>query len=546
MTSPQEVCASSEEKVREIVGLLTKAAKTYQMYLPNNRMFIRSLENLKDALDRFFEENDALTLVVKEFELLHKGKVVYTDSDKHQSLAFRLYRDGIRLITFHQDVTTDELVAFFGALSKALDVDRIEDDLVTLLWEKDLHGITYYEVSDMEPAPTGAEQTTKRSQDFRQLAQTSLSWSRVTKEVERMKPAIALTSQEIREVQELTFAIQDDMFLRKCWQVLSHCLELEPSLDAFRDLENGFIGFINRCLANGQIGLAADTLSRIRIFAESLKDEQASQILDHILASSASEQNLKLIEQVVAGDDEVKHIQCLAYLSRLNRSAIAPILKMFEVCKTPSARQTIIGALASLAADYPQDLLEVADESVETAEAILAVLETIGSEEALLLASRFWDHPAARIRGKVASMLSNVSDPKALEVVVKLTNDPDLAVKRRALVSLVRLSGEEAVQRLITIFTSKDFGRLPHDSKMAMLLAMRGLPPEAQKEIAQTILATRRFFGRREIEDTKLALIQMMHLLDSETALPLLEQVIEKTSGAIRKAAQSCLKRIER
>jgi len=546
VTSPEKVSTSKQDQVKEIVSLLIKAAKAYQMYLPNNRMFIQSLQNLIDSLHRFFEENEALTLIVKEFELLYKGKTVYSDSDKYQSLAFRLYRDGIRLITFHQDVTTDEIVAFFDALTRALDADRIEDDLVTLLWEKDLHGITYYEVSDIEPSETASERPRQPSQEFKRIVETPVTWSKVASDVEKIKPTIALTTDEIREVQELAFATHDDLFLLKSWQVLAQCFQSDPSVEALVDLENAFIGFLNRCLANRKVALAADALSRIRIFVESLGNEQADAVLKRVLALALSEENLKVISDMLTGNNEVEHVQCLAYLSRLDEPAIAPILKMFPVCKNASARQTIISALSNLARSHPHRLLEaVQDESAEVIEGVLAVLEAIGSEDALMLAATFADHPAARIRGKVSSMLGNVAGERAVQVVIKLTDDPDIAVKRRALVSLVRLQGEEAVERIVDIFKSKEFGRLSVDSRMAILLTIRSLPPQGQRQVVEEILRTRRFFGKREIETTKIALIQVMHLLDRDVALTAIEQLIERSSGTLQKAARKCLKRMK-
>ena len=126
-----------ESQVREIASLLSKAAKNYQVYLPNNRMFLSSLAEVKQALQTFLEENDVLTLVVKEFELLYDSLAVYSNQDKHQSIAFRMYRDGVRLMSFHKGISEEELLAFFETLTRCLDSDSLEEDFVTLLWEKE-------------------------------------------------------------------------------------------------------------------------------------------------------------------------------------------------------------------------------------------------------------------------------------------------------------------------------------------------------------------------------------------------------------------------
>lgn len=544
--TPERVSTEELEEVKQIVSHVAKAAKTYQMYRPGNKMFIRSLDNLKSSLDRFFSQQERLTLVVKEFELLYKGETVYAQSDKHQSIAFRLYRDGIRLLTFHHDVTTDELVSFFDALTKSFDVDRIEEDLVTLLWERDLHGISYLEVTDIEPGGLeGAAQPRSASEGITQPFDTSLRWNKVANAVNAIKPAIALSASEIEEVQSLTFSIHDDLFLRKVWEVLCLTFETEPTLETFLDLENAFIGFLNRCLMTQHVGLAADVLSRIRIIAENLKDDRANQAVNRIIATRLSEENLKIIRNMLAGYDEVQHIQCLSYLSRLNTEAVEPILQMLPVCENTSSKQTIIGALATLAAESPECLLNsVGDASPVVAEAIISVLETIGSQDVLQLAVTFADHASARVRGKVASILGSVKSEKSIQALTRLTEDEDIGVKRRALVSLARLQSEKCVDRMGELFTSKEFAKMPHDSKMALLLTIRSLPPQRQYQVAQAILKVRRFIGRRDIEDTKVALMEIAHLLDNEALIKLLHEIAERSSGRLNRAAQNALKRI--
>ena len=118
MTVNEEPVSAVEEEVKEIAKLLSRTAKNYQMYLSNNRMFLTSLENLQRGLNDFLEVNEVLTFVVREFDLLHDDVTVYSNADKYQSIAFRMYRDGIRLLSFHKGIARDDLTAFFETLTK--------------------------------------------------------------------------------------------------------------------------------------------------------------------------------------------------------------------------------------------------------------------------------------------------------------------------------------------------------------------------------------------------------------------------------------------
>jgi hypothetical protein len=549
MDVSQDLTSVVEEEVKEIAKLLSKAAKNYQMYLSNNRMFISSLDDLKSALDRFLEDNEVLTFVVKEFELLHRNVPVYTNTDKFQSVAFRMYRDGVRLLSFHRGIGRDELIALFEALTKCMEVDNLEEDFVTLLWEKDLESITYYEVNDFEAdadqAKKGDHKKTQLKPDLsnQDLAQSRLN--QVSRDVERLKPTLSLTAEDLQEVQDLAFAVEDDFFLRRAWQVFALAFETDDSKETYCDLENGIVGFLDTCMANRQIGLAAEALATTKSIYESFDDKDVSRVLRRILTSRHSEKNMGIIEQVLATGKETDHFQCAGYLSLIGAGAIPSILRLLPVCTQPSAKRAIIASVAALGEACPSAILESVDTaSSEDVEVVLDILEAIGTEAAFGVGLGFSKHHSARVRGKVASMAGGLKGAAASAVARTLVNDTDDSVRRKAVVSMVKICGEGAVETLAKLFTSKEFSRLSHDSKLSMLIAIRNLPSAAQMQAIRTILKMRAFLRRRPIEDTKIALIEIMHLMDQDVAFEVLDVLVDNSSGKISKAARATLKKV--
>jgi hypothetical protein len=120
---------------------LARAARSFLIYDANNQAIRAFLADFRD------ETTAALThgpveLVVRPFEMVLHGETVYVQRDRDKSLAFRLYRDGVRRLTIATDVPWPELLRLLEILSiRYTGVRQNEDDIVTLLWKAGFTGI---------------------------------------------------------------------------------------------------------------------------------------------------------------------------------------------------------------------------------------------------------------------------------------------------------------------------------------------------------------------------------------------------------------------
>jgi len=551
MTGIESSTTELESQVREIASLVSKAAKNYQVYLPNNRIFLSSLAEAKLALDRFLEENDVLTLVVKEFELLLETVPVYSNQDKHQSLAFRMYRDGVRLISFHRGISEEELVAFFEALTRCLESENLEEDFVTILWEKDLQSITYYEVNDYDTDYEKRSSAGARNIDpeFQPLGPVGdvVEWTEVTRDAETLMPALELTTTDLEEVKGLAFVVEDDLFIKRAWQVLVSTLDLAGSDEVYLDLENAVIGFLDVCVAMKQLGSAAEVLSEVAARFRARGGEDVTAALSRIMQSRHSEANMKVIGELLAGEREAEHDQCLAYLSQLAPGALRGVVELVPRCTHQSARQVIVMSLASIGRDAPSEIVKCSDcESGDETEVVLDALAALGTEGALGCAMDFHTNPSPKIRVKVASLAGRLKNGAALKVTQALLQDANPSVRRTALGSLVEIDCQECVQILSDLFTSKDFNLLARDRKTSMLLALRKLSPENQTAIVGAIFKMRGWRLRRSLEETKGAFIDILHLMHPDVVDYFEDQLLERVPGQLRRAAETAIKKVKR
>jgi hypothetical protein len=519
-----DVDALIDKQVRDIAGLFSKAAKNYQVYLPNNRMFLASLTEFAGALQKFLYDHETLSLVVAEFELHYGGKPVYENPDKHQSLAFRMYRDGVRLLSFHKGVSTKELLDLLEALSKCIEIDNLEEDFVTLLWEKDLKRITYYEIEDyeeeFEPRPP-QEQAVTGIQDDVFGPEAEAMPPEQLQDIEEMKSMLRFTPDELDQAKQMVEQGDDDFLMLRAWHVIQSTIDLKKSPDAFMDLSNAVSHLIDMAVKRGRIGDAARVMKESKAVYGGHEGPEVKAALGRIIDSGHSDKNFMQIAEIVSGNLGMRGEDLTRYLSELSPRAIKSILGLIPVCKHKMSRQVIAAALASIAAADPGLILQNAnsDSPLET-EMCLDVLETIGSEQAFREVLKLRNHPSAKVRARVVSLAARMGDSHAAEIARSLIDDEDPLVRRRALVTIVDIEGESSEEFLSEIFTSKQFAMLSHEQKKGMLLVIRRLPQDVQERVAGSVLAMGGLFQRKSTQDTKKALTEVLNMKSEPEAAP--------------------------
>ena len=134
--SPHAVAANAA-----VLGL-SRAARSFTLYDPANKVVRTLIDDYRDRFRAVLDGFGPLVLDVHPFELTLGREVVYLERDRERSLAFRLFRDGVRRLAFAAETTWDELLRLLQILSiRYTGVRQQEDDLVTLLRKAGFEGI---------------------------------------------------------------------------------------------------------------------------------------------------------------------------------------------------------------------------------------------------------------------------------------------------------------------------------------------------------------------------------------------------------------------
>ena len=210
--------------LKEFLRLLSVAQKNYALFPVQGKVVRSSLSNLSDALKRVHHQIGILYLSVTRDALVHGNDVVYREENASRSIAYRMYKDGVRAISFLEHTPQDELSALLSCFRVSPQSTDDEQDFATLFWERDCTHIQV-EVTDaldvaeasrsvppVSPCSWSSHLESFRldpAEDERLKDLTSRAGSEETGD-----PSLELAEDEIRRLQEL--AIEEEACLPLC------------------------------------------------------------------------------------------------------------------------------------------------------------------------------------------------------------------------------------------------------------------------------------------------------------------------------------------
>src|SRR6059036_3839826 len=124
--------------------IVSKGMRATQLYLPNNPVYQRAVDNIRAALRQIWQATDDLIFDIGEMEIRWEDHVVYSQDQRNESIAWTLYKDGVRSLSFKPGVEDAEIVRFLAVLQQAKNLQAdAPDDLLTLLWAEDFQFVSY-------------------------------------------------------------------------------------------------------------------------------------------------------------------------------------------------------------------------------------------------------------------------------------------------------------------------------------------------------------------------------------------------------------------
>jgi hypothetical protein len=521
-----------EEKVKSTKGLIQtflQTLKAFRLYEANHPILLKFLERLRKDFDIYFDEFDSFSLQIGEQRLYHQGKVVYENEDVKESLAFVFFKDGVRELQFSKGLEFREMLDFLNVVRKSDFLNRMEDDLVTLLWEKDFSHITFITVDEFLEGsgifvPATQADLIKRSEYkssweewFQEKSEEGQTQSPHASEIEELEQAInpapgqslvqacQLTPDEKEAIQrEAQQEQQPEYVFFLINNLIEILLHLGEDVDAYENMISFFDRVIEYLLEQKEVEKAVALLKSLDDTMESmvLKDKQIFAIR-RILEKSSSPHHVGLLGKAMKGDGGVSSEPILQYLRFLTRQAVEPLCHLLSELESGKWRKAICDRLVELSREEIETLIKfLADPSPSMVSHILYILGKIGHPSTVKYLGHLVAHKDLKVREETLQVLSNFGE-KGRDLIQTFLKDSVSGIRAKAAVILAKNAKAGAVKPLTEIILSEDFYKRDYDEKASFFRALGETGSKEVIPILKKMAKKRRWFQKARWDEMK-------------------------------------------
>ncbi|HEX6091514.1 MAG TPA: HEAT repeat domain-containing protein [Gemmatimonadales bacterium] len=555
MTLPETAGAGTvlpASQVAELIQSLVKALRAFQMYLPNNPIYHRAVDQVKAAFVPVWAATDELVLRVAETDFVWEDQTVYHQLSKAESLAWTLYKDGLRVLTLRRGVEQEEIARLLALVNRArfLPADA-PDDLLTLLWEEEFQWVSYIfaePFSEAEPIEAQAPPPEVAAEERRAQVEEEvppkpkgivdledfdgtlyfLDESEINYVIDAVKHEYA------RDVRSGAIALLFDLFE----------LEQAPSVrdEIIAIVETFFPNLLNK----GEFRVVAAVLRELRSVAARAKDlsvEQQQRL--HAFEQRLSEPHIvrQLVQSldessIRPGDEDVSEV-----LRELQASALETVLAMLPRLASENVRALLEAAADRLAAAHTAEVLRLL--RTPESEALQGLVEVCGRLKLQGAVPGLGDalsNQHAEIRLGAVNALAAIGSPGALAHIDRAIEDADRSV-RLAAVKAAGLRGyRNALRRIESVVQGKGVKEMDLSEKMAFFEAYGSIAGPAAVKTLGAMLEGRGMLRMKEPPETRACAALALGRVGTPEARQLLERAAADKEPIVRNAVNRALR----
>jgi len=540
-------------EVHDLMQVIVKGVRAIQLYLPNNPVYQRALENIRTAFGPVWEMTDELELQVHETDLLWDGQKVLSQDNKSDSIPWVLYKDGVRRLTVSPGAEEEEIVRLLQVLGRArtLEADS-DDDLLTLLWDQDFHAIKYdYVELGMDEIPRLEPSEEEQASPPEQVQQ------QVQEEVEQEAPQGIVSIDDFdstlyfldeKEIQYLKSEIEREYsqdLKGNVLYMLFDLFELQTYSTVRSELVSIVQNFIPYLLAVGDFRSVAVVLHELRVVLERARDllpehrEQLEGLPDTLSEPEALGQLLQSLDEAAVHPTEE---ELGALFRELRPAALTSILVWLPKLANERVRSLLYGSATRLAKAYPQELVKAFDEEDEA-----VLVETVRLAEQLKLPplvpplGGLFGRTGPEVRRAAAKALAAMGTPGAMQQLEQAIVDGDREVR----VTAVRAIGTKRHRAAIDAIEEVVSGRKLRDAdlteKTAFFEAYALLAgPEGMKRL-KDLLEPKGLLRRKEDPQIRACAAMALGRINTPDAREVLQRATTDKDALVRNAAQRAL-----
>ncbi len=525
----EETLEAEVKSTRSLIQTFLQTVRAYRLYEANHPVLSKFIGRLKGDFDRYFDEFDSFSLQLGEHQLFHLGMVVYESKDVRESLAFLFFKDGIREMRFYKGLELKEMIDFLNVVRRSDLVNRTEDDLVTLLWEKDFSHIDFTTVDEyLEGSgilvPATEEDLVKKmeyrgSWDEVWVAKTdpAAAESAPSLVMEGLKQVLPLSADQSivqacqlgpDEQKEIARRVQQEQQQDYLYILIDNLIEillhLGEDMDAYENMISFFQRAMESLLDQGDVRSVVGILNHLNETLESivLKDKQIFAIR-RILDASSGPQAIERLGKALKDNGEADVESIHQYFQLLTKQAIDPLCGLLGNLESVKWRKVICDRLAELTQTEVQPLARYLSEpNPFVVSHILYILGNVGHPSTPKYLGPLITHSDVKVREETIKLIAKFEE-KGKDLLQKFLKDPQPEIRGKASLALAKAVRGQAMKPLAEVILSEDFFKRSYEEKASFFKAMGETKSPEAIPILKGIAKKRRWFQKAKWDEMR-------------------------------------------
>ena len=542
--------------------IVSKGMRATQLYLPNNPVYQRAVENIRTAFRQIWQATDDLVFDIEETAMRWEGHVVYIQDQRHESIAWTLFKDGVRSLSFKPGVEDVEIVRFVGVLQQAKNLQAdAPDDLLTLLWAEDFQFVSYtfrelagenavpIERSDASiEADMGGDGGAPDPRAIRRQVEEEAPPKREgLVSIEDFDTTLYfLDDKEIEYIhQEVTREYAQDL-RRNVLAMLFDLLELQTYGTVRAELISIVENFIPYLLGAGDFRSVAFILRECKVILQRARDliSEHRQVLEALPARLSQPDALsQLLQSLDEATTHPTEEDLTELFSELRAEALGPLMGWLPRLHNERVRGLVQSSAERLAQAHATEVLKAlgsTDPGVQIEMVRLAGrLKLPGAPDGM---GPLLEHGERELKLAVVEALTMIGSPGATRLLEKAIDDPERDVRITAVKFLGQRGHRNAFPRIEAAVLGAKLKEADLTEKMAFFEAYGALAGAAGIATLEKMLIAKGLLSRKEDPETRACAAMALGKIRTPAARDVLQKVAQDKEPLVRNAVSRALR----
>ena len=549
--------------VAQLLKSLDRASKNVRTFGQGNSVSQKFFGQFYTELTTHLTQFNALTFVVQREGLFFKEELVYSNETggTSENFAFKLYSDGIREITFHPDISDEDVLFFFDALWDTVGAAGTEDDdIVTRLWTKNLPTLTIVtadevmKISELDDVLTPQGNAPLDSTLREIIAEAKSKDAKETNGARQQKSRFStgVTGYEVSELElaaiakEIAAESSRDNVLY-ILDTLTAILSSERSPDLLNKLFEAYDSMLPSLTQGGHWSTMEYVLMLLSDAGTIRQDltEEHKQKIQRLFEKLGTAEIVDLIEKYL-NTAATPHTDGLPTIFVMMKPTAAPALcTLLGNLEQPAHQTLVVNALMELAKDTPDIVVKhLTDRRPTFVRNLLGLITRWNNPLLADNVEKILRYPDPLIRREVIRTLAVLKPSGTATKLIPLMNDPDEGVRIAVLKSLLSGNYSAPFSNWEPIVNADTFGERPPAERRNIFHAMRATAGDEAIPYWTDLLTEWGWTNRKKREDLALMAVDALGKLGTPASQAALETGMKKGTTAVKQACATTLARV--